>query len=215
MTLIETKKLNQEVLSSIKMSSQENIIFKSLSSFFENKNIINNFIPIVNSESKISIRLIDYFVTKYSKNNKIIYKIVENNISTLFNVYTSYKQQLKIYQKRYFDPFSRGERIPFFIDNTCIITTIGQLNFFKWFISKDIYQYIKTYQEIIENDMNKKKKHEKIKFSNDIKYKKSYKIVNNHVNTINNDNNNDIICNNKNIFNMMEIKNNKIMVSFY
>lgn len=210
MALIETKKLNQEVLLSIKMSSQENIILKSLTSFFENKNIINNFIPIVNSESKISIRLIDYFVTKYSKNNKIIYKIIENNISTLFNVYTSYKQQLKIYQKKYFDPFSRGERIPFFIGNTCIITTIGQLNFFKWFISKDIYQYIKTYQETIENDMNKKKKYEKIKYNNEIKHKKNHKLINNYHNI-----NSDIKQNNTNNNNIMEIKNNKIMVSFY
>jgi len=211
MTLVETKKLNQEVLLSIKMSSQENTILKSLTSFFENKNTINNFIPIVNSESKISIRLIDYFVTKYSKHNKIIYKIIENNISTLFNVYTSYKQQLKLYQKKYFDPFSRGERIPFFIGNTCIITTIGQLNFFKWFISKDIFQYIKIYQEIIENDMNKKKKYDKVKSNKEIKYKKNYKMVNNSM--INNNTNTNISLPTKNN-NIIEIKNNKIMVTF-
>jgi hypothetical protein len=197
MALNETKKLNQEVLSSIKMSLQENVIFKSFNNFFENKNIINNFIPIVNSESKISIRLIDYFVTKYSKNNKVIYKIMDNNISTLFNVYSSYKQQLKIFQKKHFDPFSRGERIPFFISNTCIITTIGQLNFFKWFLSKDIYQYIKNNQENIEYDMNKKKKYEKIKKKEN---KSKYKTKTLYNNKINN--------------NLLEIKNDKIIVSF-
>ena len=46
------------------------------------------------------------------------------------------KNQLKAYSKKYFDPFGRGDRIPFFSNNTCIITTIGQLNFYKWFIEK-------------------------------------------------------------------------------
>jgi hypothetical protein len=39
MALNETKKLNQEVLSSIKMSLQENVIFKSFNNFFENVSI--------------------------------------------------------------------------------------------------------------------------------------------------------------------------------
>ena len=111
----------------------------------------------------MSIRLIDYFVTKYSKNNKICYKLIDNsdNIKNkpdqLFNVYSSYKQQLKAYQKKHFDPFSRGDRIPYFVKDTCIITTIGQLNFFKWLISKNIYNYIKYNHEAIQNEMNKKK----------------------------------------------------------
>ena len=41
--------------------------------------IIKQFIPIINSESKISIRLIDHFITKYAKSNKVTYKINENN----------------------------------------------------------------------------------------------------------------------------------------
>ena len=44
--------------------------------------------------------------------------------------------------KKYFDPFSRGERIPWFGNDYCVITTIAQLNFFKWFISLGIQEYI-------------------------------------------------------------------------
>ena len=127
-----TYNLNEDIFKSIHITSQEHMIIKSFGNFYDNLIIINLFTPILNSNSKISIRLIDYFVTKYSKYNKINYKLIENNIEIQFNVYTSYKQQLKTFQKKHFDPFSRGDRIPYFIGDTCIITTIGQLNFFRW-----------------------------------------------------------------------------------
>ena len=162
---LDAHNANQEVLQNMKLSSHEISILKSLESFYENKNNVDKIMPIIKSQdnkdsnnTKLSIRLIDHFITKFSKNNKIVYKLEENNISYLFNIYTSYKQQLKLYQKKHFDPFSRGDRIPFFIGDTCIITTIGQMNFFKWFITKKIYDYIINNTSVIENDMNKKYK---------------------------------------------------------
>ena len=148
--------LNKEVISIIGLTQQELILMKPFEVF--NKNYINENIlyNILNSESIISIRLIDYFITKYAKNNKIIYNIIENNVETSINVFLSYKQQLKIFKKKYFDPFSRGNRIPYFMGDSCIITTIGQLNFFKWFFSKKIYDYIINNKKIIETSMNTK-----------------------------------------------------------
>jgi hypothetical protein len=158
MEIHESTKINQEVFKNIKITSQESVIIKTLEKFYEDKFNIDLFIPIVNSDPKMSIRLIDHFVTKYSKIHKINYKLKENDVEQVFNVYTSYKQQLKGFQKRHFDPFSRGDRIPYFIADSCVITTIGQLNFFKWFISKRVYNYIRDNQEQIDNDMNKKPK---------------------------------------------------------
>jgi hypothetical protein len=180
MSILESTKLNNEIFNSIEITSQESMIIKSLEKFYEDESNIELFIPIINSQSKISIRLIDYFITKYSKNNKINYKIKDNNnIEHVFNIYTSYKQQLKAFQKKHFDPFSRGDRIPYFMNNNYIITTIGQLNFFRWFISKKIYNYIIENQVAIEYDMNKKKKIEsKIK---KIPVKKYTNYINNNV----------------------------------
>lgn len=178
MEINESTKLNNEVLMNIQITSQENMILKSLEKFYEDANNINLFIPIINSESKISIRLIDHFVTKYSKTNKISFKLKENDVEQTFNIHTSYKQQLKAFQKRHFDPFSRGDRIPYFMGDSCVITTIGQLNFFKWFISKKIYEYINENHVNIENDMNKKNKFEK---KNNKKEKKMKKIIKNTV----------------------------------
>ncbi len=175
MSILESTKLNQEVFKNIQITSQENMIIKSLEKFYEEDQNLNLFIPIINSESRVSIRLIDHFVTKYSKNNKINYKLKENDVEQTFNVHTSYKQQLKAFQKKHFDPFSRGDRIPYFMGDNCVITTIGQLNFFKWFISKKVYDYIKVNQDIIEADMNKKNKNDKKKVKKEPKMKKIIK----------------------------------------
>ena len=169
MTVLESTKLNQEVFKNMHITSQENMIIKSLEKFYEIQDNILLFIPIVNSESKISIRLIDYFVTKYAKTNKISYKLKENDTEQTFNIHSSYKQQLKAYQKRHFDPFSRGDRIPYFMDDSCVITTIGQLNFFRWFLSKKIYEYIINNHESIENEMNRKNKIDKKKVKKELK----------------------------------------------
>ena len=206
--MIESTKLNQEVLKNMQISSQENMILKSLEKFYEDDNNIKLFIPIINSESNISIRLIDHFVTKYSKNNKINFKLKEGEVEQQFNVHTSYKQQLKAFQKKHFDPFSRGDRIPYFMNDTCIITTIGQLNFFKWFISKKIYDYIKEHHNIIEMDMNKKNKIDKRKPKKDIRIikKKIYTNIQQSSSSYNN----------KPVYNMSlnEHKTDKIIVSF-
>ena len=207
MGIQESNKLNQEVFKNIMITSQENMIIKSLEKFYEDDVNINLFIPIINSESRISIRLIDHFVTKYSKNNKIAFKIKEGEVEQNFNVHTSYKQQLKAFQKRHFDPFSRGDRIPYFMGESCVITTIGQLNFFKWFISKKIYDYIKINQDFIENDMNKRNKIDNKKVK---KEKRVKKIIKSNPISINNSS----YYSNYKPVTFSEPKTDKIIVSF-
>lgn len=208
-------KLNDTIFKLIQISSQENMLLKTMETFYDNLVNINDFLEIINSESKISIRLIDYFVTKYSKKNKICFKLAEekiyndvimlnstlqlNNNTNIFNIYQSYKQQLKTYQKKNFDPFARGIRIPYFIKDYCLITTIGQLNFFKWFISKNIINYVIENKDDIELDMNKNKK-----FKNNTKIKKNNKLYKKKDIKINNYNNN---------FNISK-QSNRILVTF-
>jgi len=164
--------LNNEIFKIIQITSQEHILLKSLENFYQNNQNINDFLPIIKGYSCISMRLIDYFVTNYSKKYRVNYNIIDNNNSFIFNVYSSYKSQLKAYNKKYFDPFSRGNRIPFFFPNDCIITTIGQLNFFKWFISNKIINYIRKHIDDIERELDLSK--------NQIKNKKKKKKIKKH-----------------------------------
>jgi len=171
--LSEARNKNIEMLKIIQLSSQEVLKLKGNQEFYNNNENAVKFINLVSGESQVSIRLIDHFVTKYSKYNKCNFKLIDNEKENVINIYYDYKNQLKHYQKTHFDPFSRGDRIPFFMKDTCIITTIGQLNFFKWFISKKIYDYVLDNKEEIFNDMNKKYKSEKkfTKISKQVKNK--------------------------------------------
>lgn len=182
----EYETINQEVLKNIQISSQENMLIRSLEKFYMNVKNMHIILPIINGESNISMRLIDFFVTNYSKKFRVTYNINENGNNTIFNVYSSYKSQLKAYNKKYFDPFSRGNRIPFFFPDDCIITTIGQLNFFKWFISKKIIDYVTENLEKIELSLASSKKTVKTtkKKKKKLNNKLNYNIVN--YNTINN-----------------------------
>lgn len=186
--------LNKKMQNLIQISSQEYRLIKSIEYFYDSLINVKEFIQIIDSKSPISIRLIDYFITKYSKKNKISYKI-DNNY---FNIYQSYKQQLNIFQKKNFDPFARGIRIPYYVGNTWIITTIGQLNFYQWFISNKILEYVIKNKIDIDIDMNKNKKIKmdvKIKKTKNI-YKKvktkiiQQQIINLHQNTKNKNTNN-------------------------
>ena len=57
--------------------------------------------------------------------------------------------------KKKFDPFCRWDRISIpYKNDTCIETTIGQLNFFKWAIENNVINYIETNYDTIEKDMN-------------------------------------------------------------
>ena len=102
--------------------------------FFRSRNF-DILLPIVNGNSKISLRIIDWFVTNYSKKNNTSYTIKDTSrgIFQQFIVYLNYKLQLKAYSKKQFDPFCRRERIAFYYvkngENKCIHTNVGQLNF--------------------------------------------------------------------------------------
>ncbi len=112
----------------------------------------------------ISLRILDWFVTRYSKagvfvdntSDELEDDYTETNVP--INVHLSYKGQLKTYKKRYFDPFRRKDKFnyEFIIDGTSVLlfTTIGQLNFFLWAIENNILDYVKNNLEEITTAMN-------------------------------------------------------------
>jgi hypothetical protein len=110
-------------------------------------------LTIITGESKISLRIVDWFATNYAKKNYTLYD-TKNQFGEIirFKVYFDYKLKLKAYSKKRFDPFCRWDRISIpYKNGTCIETTIGQLNFFKWAIENKVIDYI---DENYEKDMN-------------------------------------------------------------
>lgn len=143
------------------LNTQNDLLMKNLMMFYSDKENLDKMMAIINGESKISLRIVDWFVTNYAKKNYTVYEINDNSSnlgsthSGRFKVYNDYKLKLKAYAKKRFDPFCRWERITVPYDNEKFMeTTIGQLNFFKWAIENKIIDYIDTYYADIENDMN-------------------------------------------------------------
>lgn len=175
----EDLSLNKKIFKNIRITSQEHMLLNCIEQFYSDESNSEKLVDLVNGN--ISIRLIDFFVTNYSKKNRINYTIKDGESTSVFNVHSSYKSQLKAWNKKYFDPFSRGDRIPFFLENDCLITTIGQLNFFKWFINNNVTEYIETSIDKIEQDMNKnKKKVKKIQTVNKPKKNMREKVIKNY-----------------------------------
>jgi len=137
------------------------LLTKLLAYYTKNNNTnMNKMLSIINGESRISLRIVDWFATNYAKKHYTVYNIVPDSSETdkfvkRFKVYVDYKLNLKAYAKRRFDPFCRWERITIpYNNNTYIQTTIGQLNFFKWAIENDVIKYIENNYLEIEVDMN-------------------------------------------------------------
>lgn len=133
------------------------LLLLSVVNFYKMKNdYLEEILPIIFKTSSISLRLIDWFVTNYCKKyNIILIQQKADGTSYYFNVYSNYRSQLKAFKKIKFDPFRRRERIKFYYDETNFVeTTIGQLNFFRWFVENGLLIYIQEHYLIIEKDMN-------------------------------------------------------------
>jgi hypothetical protein len=123
-----------------------------LQEFYTQSGNLEKLLPIVNGTSPISLRLVDYFVTNYAKKMNTSFMASGKH----FLIYFHYKRELNAYSKRLFDPFCRRERIMFQARGVePFVTTVGQLNFFRWFIEKEILEYVVAHRDTIETDMNK------------------------------------------------------------
>jgi hypothetical protein len=134
-----------------RIQCKQELIVAALQDFFSTPGHLDAILPILQGKSNVSLRLIDWFVTNYAKKYNISYILNQRQ----FLVYFHYKRELKAYSKRLFDPFCRRERIMFQTrGNEAFVTTVGQLNFFRWSLEKDILTYIFANLEAIEKDMN-------------------------------------------------------------
>ena len=141
-------------------NSKETLLLNSLMEFYKLKSNLDIFLPIIQQNSNISLRILDWLVTNYSKKNNTYYEVYKGGTKNIFCIYLSYKNQLKAYSKKYFDPFCRRNRIDIELNtinkdfSNKITTTIGQLNFFRWFIENKLLNYVVLNIAKIDEDMN-------------------------------------------------------------
>ena len=127
------------------------LVISSLQRFYSTHPDISKVLTYLHGDAPLSLRIIDWFVTKYSRTCFVRYPLHGQE----FLVYLSYKGQLKAYSKQYFDPNCRRERIMFKIPgHDTFMTTIGKLNFFRWALETRILDYIEEHQEDIRTGYN-------------------------------------------------------------
>lgn len=157
------------------ITGKDDLLIQKLLLFYSNPLYLNIFTEIVVRGKHISLRLLDFFSTNYTKKTKVYL-----NKNNCVDIYSDYKKHLKGFKKQYFDPFCRRKRVLLYSEecnllkdnlmekkslnlkykfcknkkaNSEIITTVGQLNFFKWCIEKGVIQYILQNNKIIEDNM--------------------------------------------------------------
>ena len=150
----------------MKITGKHELLLQSLIQFYDESQSLKVVTPIIKEQTDISLRLLDWLVTNYAKKRSISYLLHENKN---FNIWLDYKRQLKAYSKKQFDPFCRRQRVfynteageatfvtadsPTIDHSKGFVTTVGQLNFFKWAISNKIIEYAFDNLAIIEEDM--------------------------------------------------------------
>jgi len=93
-------------------TTQNDLLLNNLMDFYKKDNLLERMLKIITGDSKISLRIVDWFATNYAKKYYTLYNI-EDDFGNLkrFKVYFDYKLKLKAYSKRRFDPFCRWDRI--------------------------------------------------------------------------------------------------------
>lgn len=105
-------------------------------------------LPMIDStEQRVepSLRIVDWFVTNYSKSQGACIGGV--------NVHVSYIDTRKHYMCRNFDPFRRNLKLSFEACGRRFTTTVGQLNFIVWADAIGVLGYVRQHREAIDRDM--------------------------------------------------------------
>lgn len=138
-----------KLISYMDIQSKEQWVLHRLENFYKENDNLERIQQILNGDSKISLRLIDWLVTNYAKKYNISYLTKKGNRHVI--VYLAYKSHLKAYSKKMFDPFCRWKRIQFLGLKD---TTVGQLNFFEWAIQDDVLNYLEENYDAVQSDMD-------------------------------------------------------------
>lgn len=138
----------------------------SITNFFADE---ANFSALKNllSNKSTQPRLIDYYVTQYSKNNPEFFMTKES----VEDVYTSYKLMLKGFHKRNFCLFCKKNYISLKCASSILVLPLAKVNVYKWLISNNIPALLsekhatiqKKYYDFRKVSIDKNKKRGKMK----------------------------------------------------
>ena len=120
-----------------------NSLHSSVDNFFSRSENVKKLKEIIDDRST-QPRLIDFYVTQYAKNIPQFYLMINNDkVEGLYDVYSSYKLQLKAFHKKGFNLFDKKRDFIVGVDDNFIELPLAQMNVYRWLIENDIINLIR------------------------------------------------------------------------
>ena len=133
------------------LSRKDTVLLDSVLQWYNaDKSRVKTFSDIVNHRNGLSLRIIDWLITNFSK----AFSVAIESEGLPRNLRKDYHKNLTAHNKKNFDPFARRRRIHIVLfQREQRVSTIGQLNFFRWFLSKDLVDFLLHNKSLIEKHM--------------------------------------------------------------
>ena len=119
-------------------------------------------VDAIKGHDGISLRMLDWLVTNFAKQRALRIWHESDGV----DVHDEYRMALSVYRRRNFDPFCRGTMRG--VDGAtkdftiCVAhagesyrTSIGQVNFMDWAVSRGVIAYAQTHSDTVVRDMNR------------------------------------------------------------
>ena len=133
------------------LSRSDEVLLESVLEWFnDNPHHLEVFLTIVKRKDGLSLRVIDWLVTNYSKTHSITI----NTHGIPRDLYRDYHKNLSSLNKCNFDPFCRRQKIQVVLfGKEQRSTTIGQMTFFRWFLKNNVITFLKKNKKLVEMHM--------------------------------------------------------------
>ncbi|CAM9138460.1 unnamed protein product, partial [Ectocarpus sp. 8 AP-2014] len=132
-------------------SRKDEVLLNSVLLWFnEEESRVQTFSDIVHHKNGLSLRIIDWLITNFTKS----FSVAIESDGLPRNLRRDYRKNLSAHNKKNFDPFARRRRIHIvLLGKEKRVSTIGQLNFFRWFLSKNLVGFLLENKSVIEKHM--------------------------------------------------------------
>jgi hypothetical protein len=129
---------------------------EEIAAFYTEELVSTLLVPVLEQTYDVSLRALDWAVVNWSKKHRIVCKVATGaGHIDVVNIFSVYKDVLRRWRRRMFDPFRRRERVYFRHTQTQEIfaTTVGQLNFLRWAQLYGVIEQARLHLTQIEGDM--------------------------------------------------------------
>ena len=141
------------------ISLSDSVLLESILDWYnEDETNVTKFLEVVKRKNGMSLRVIDWLVTNFSKTHSVAI----NSEGVPRDLNRDYQKNLSAYNKKNMDPFARRNKIKIVVfGKEERSSTVGQLNFFRWYYKNRINVYLNEHREVVESHMkeNEGKEH--------------------------------------------------------